>query len=399
MTPALLSVLAAALLQMPPQNPPPGFWEQPTMLGDRGGVRPTLADAGVTFVLAYTHEVMSNVHGGLQRKTSADLLLDGVIDADLNKGIGWTGGSARINPMWLAGTGISDDIGDLTRVSNIAGEGAVRIFEVWLQQALFDGAFSLRAGLLASDQEFVLTTAGMLYYNSGFGAPVFTAANMPTPIYPVGAPGARARVDFTKSLYLQAAVYEGDPGSEAFNRSGVRVRLHDNEGVLSIVEGGATFGTTLTTVAKAGAFAHTAHFTVHETGLDEPNLFGAYVVLEQKVVPGSVDAFIRLGFAQEDRAFVSIGIDSGICFTGLIPGRPADVLGIGLVYARISRDFARTQPDRERWGHETVVEVAYKITLTPWLMVQPDLQYIVHPGGSTSTPDATVLGIRLDVLF
>jgi porin len=369
------------------------------MIGDLGGVRPALADAGVTFVLAYTHEVMSNVRGGLERETSADLLLDGVIDADLNKAVGWTGGSARVNPMWLAGTGISDDVGDLTRVSNIAGESAVRVFEAWLQQALFNGAFSLRAGLLASDQEFVLTTAGTLYYNSVFGSPVFLTPNMPTPIYPVGAPGVRARVDVTKAVYLQAAIYDGDPGSEGFNRSGVRVDLGAGDGAYSILEGGWTLGTTHPTVVKAGGFYHTAGFVEHRSGLERQGQHGAYLVLEQKVVPGAVDAFIRLGYAQEDRALVSFGVDSGINVTGLIPGRPADVLGIGLVYARISRDFARTQPDRELWGHETVLEVTYRITFTPWLMVQPDLQYIVHPGGSTAIPNAVVLGIRLDVLF
>jgi porin len=392
MTSILLSVLAALTLQAPP--PPP-----PAMTDDLGGVRSTLADAGVTFVLAYTHEVMSNVHGGLERETSADLLLDWVIDADLNKAVGWTGASARVNPMWLAGTGISDDIGDLTRVSNIAGEGAVRVFEAWLQQALFDGAFSLRAGILAMDQEFVLTAAGTLYFNSVFGGPVFTTPNVPTPIYPIGSPGARARVDFSKSVYLQAAVYDGDPGSEAFNRSGFQQRLHDEDGLFTIVESGILLGTTHATVIKAGGFLHTDEFIEHTTGIAHEGLLGGYLVLEQKVVPGTVDAFIRLGVAQENRALVSFGFDSGINFTGLIPGRPADVLGIGLVYARISRDFAKTQPDRERWGHETVLEVTYKITLTPWLMVQPDLQYIVHPGGSTAIPNAVVLGIRLDLLF
>lgn len=399
MTPVLLSILAAVLLQAPPQNPPPGFWDRPTMIGDLGGVRPTLADAGVTFVLAYTHEVMSNVRGGLEQETSADLLLDWVIDADLNKALGWTGGSARVNPMWLAGTGISDDIGDLTRVSNIAGEGAVRMFEAWVQQALFNGAFSLRAGILAMDQEFVLTAAGALYYNSVFGSPVFTTPNFPTPIYPIGAPGARARIDLFTSAYLQAAVYDGDPGSEGFNRSGFRHRLSGDDGLFTILEGGVTLGTTHPTVVKAGGFLHTAEFVEHTTGDTREGVHGGYLVLEQKVVPGSVDAFIRLGVAQEDRVLVSFGFDCGINFTGPIPGRPADVLGIGLIYARISRDFAATQTDRERWGHETVVEVTYKITLTPWLMVQPDLQVIVHPGGSTAIPDAVVLGIRLDVLF
>jgi len=393
MTYTLLTLLAAAALQAPPQDPPPtGFWEQPTMTGDLGGIRPAHADAGVTYTLAFTAEMLSNVRGGLEQESTADLLLDWVIDADLNKAFGWVGASARINPMWLAGTGISDEVGDLTRVSNITGREGVRIFEAWFQQTLFNGAFSLRAGILAADQEFVLTTAGTLYFNSVFGAPVFTSANVTTPIYPVGAPGARARIDLTKSAYLQAAVYEGDPGTEEFNRSGLRVRMTDEEGLFSIVEGGITLGDTLPTVLKAGGFHHSAHAAHH--------LNGGYVVVEQKLSREfGVDVFLRLGITEDDSSVVSLGLDCGINVTGLIPGRPADVLGIGFIYARISRDFARAQPDRPLWGHETVIEVTYKITVTQWLSVQPDLQVVVHPGGSTALPNATVLGIRVDVLF
>ena len=399
MTCTLLTLLAAAALQTPPSGPPPSWWDEPTMIGNRGGVRPTLAEAGVTFALAFTGEVISNVHGGLERDTGADLLLDWVIDADLNKALGWTGGSARLNPMWLAGDSLTGDVGDLTIVSNIAGRGGVRVFEAWLQQSLFDNAFSLRAGILAADQEFVLTSGGTLYYNSVFGGPVFLTPNVTWPLYPVGAPGVRARIDFTKTFYFQAGVYDGNPGREEFNRSGIRVRLGDEEGLFSIVESGLLLGTTHPTVLKAGAFRHSARFIEHTSGAERSGLNGAYVVAEQKLVPSKVDAFLRLGFAQEDRAFVSVGLDTGINFTGLIPGRPADVLGIGFIYARISRDFAQAQPDRPRWGYESVIEVTVKIAFAPWLSVQPDVQVILHPGGSTALPDATVVGIRIDVLF
>jgi len=85
--------------------------------------------------------------------------------------------------------------------------------------------------------------------------------------------------------------------------------------------------------------------------------------------------------------------------TGLIPERSADVLGLGIIYARISGDFAGAQPDSPLWGHETVLEATYKIALTPWWSLQPDLQYVIHPGGSTEIPNALVLGIRIDLLF
>jgi len=401
MTAALIALLA---FLGAPQDPP-GFWERGTLLGEAGGLRPALAERGVTFTLAFTEEVISCVSGGLRQDTGVDLLLDWVIDVDLDKALGWTGGSARINPMWLAGDGISGDVGDLTLVSNITGRGGVRVFEAWLQQSLFENAFSVRAGILAADQEFAISTAGLLFYNSVFGGPVFLTPNLSWPIYPVGSPGVRVKVSLADNFFIQGAVYDGEPGSEDFNRSGLRVRLQGQDGLFSIAEAVWTFGDRLPGTLKAGRFHHTADFVEFSTGATRPGLRGGYFIGEQKLARdfsgtgSSVDVFARFGFSQEDRAFISLGWDAGVTVTGLLPGRPADVLGLGVIHARVSRAFARSQPDRERWGHETVLELTYKVTLTPWWSLQPDLQYVVHPGGSTTLPNAVVVGLRLDLLF
>jgi porin len=396
---AILALMAAAAVQAP--QDPPGFWERNTLLGDLGGARTALEERGIIFALAFTAEVLSNVHGGVRRDTGADLLLDWVIDADLDKAIGWTGGSARVNPMWLAGDGIAGDVGDLTLVSNITGRGEVRVFEAWLQQAL-GPVFSLRAGILAADQEFIISTSGLLYYNSVFGGPVFVTPNLAWPIYPVGTPGARARFDLAPGVYVQGALYDGDPGAEDFNPTGLRVRLSDADGLFTIVEAGWTYGQALPGTIKVGRFHHTADFVDFTSGATVSGLRGGYLVVEQKVwkgEEGTLDAFLRFGFSEEDRSFVSFGIDAGLNFTGLVPGRPDDVLGLGGIYAHISRAFARSQPDRSLWGHETVFEATYKIAISPWWSLQPDLQVIVHPGGSTAIRNAVVLAIRIDLLF
>ena len=392
----MVFLLAACAAQDPQESP--GFWERETFLGD---VREPLQDRGVSITLAFTGEVISNVRGGLERDVGADLLLDWVIDVDFEKAAGWPGCTARINPLWIAGDGIAGDVGDLTLVSNITGQGELRLFEAWVQQS-FAKVFSLRAGILAADQEFILTASGMLYYNSVFGGPVFLTPNLAWPIYPVGAPGARARVDLGEGLYVQGAVYDGDPGTEDFNQSGLRIRLSDSDGLFTIVEGGWTTGDELPTTIKVGHFHHTAEFVEHSSGDPVAGLRGGYVVAEQRIwkgEAGSLDAFARVGYAEEDRSVVSLGIDAGVNFTGLIPGRPDDVLGFGVVYARISRSFADSQPDPRRWGHETVFELTYKIAITPWWSLQPDVQYVLHPGGSTSTRDAVVIGGRVDLLF
>src|SRR6185437_15365039 len=110
----------------------------------------------------------------------------------------------------------------------------------------------------------------------------------------------------------------------------------------------------------------------------------------------SLNGFLRAGAAPANRNLVSFYVDGGLGYTGLVPGRDLDTLTLGVSYAKISDDMT---------GHdqETVLELNYLAQVTPWLTVQPDIQYIVHPGGLVPNPsdpnggttgDALVLGAR-----
>ena len=50
-------------------------------------------------------------------------------------------------------------------------------------------------------------------------------------------------------------------------------------------------------------------------------------------------------------------------------------------------------------GNEFAIEATYQAQLTPWFEIQPDLQLIVQPGGSTSIPNALVLGLSATIDF
>lgn len=50
-------------------------------------------------------------------------------------------------------------------------------------------------------------------------------------------------------------------------------------------------------------------------------------------------------------------------------------------------------------GAEMVLEFTYQVRLTNWLIVQPDLQYIINPGGTTDFENALVIGARAAVTF
>lgn len=46
---------------------------------------------------------------------------------------------------------------------------------------------------------------------------------------------------------------------------------------------------------------------------------------------------------------------------------------------------------------ETALELDYGIQATPWLILQPNLQYIVQHGGNDSRTNAFVLGLHVAV--
>jgi porin len=127
-------------------------------------------------------------------------------------------------------------------------------------------------------------------------------------------------------------------------------------------------------------------------------------------------AFLRVGGAPADRNLISVEVDAGFTFKGLFPDRDLDVLGVGVSYARIGYARRLDQDEilfagveRPIRDYESVLEITYEARIAPWLLLQPDLQLVFHPGGYTSAPppapigqpipNALVIGLRSGVTF
>ena len=48
---------------------------------------------------------------------------------------------------------------------------------------------------------------------------------------------------------------------------------------------------------------------------------------------------------------------------------------------------------------EVALELTYRAPITPWLAIQPDVQYIINPGTDPSIGNALVVGARLEFSF
>ena len=129
--------------------------------------------------------------------------------------------------------------------------------------------------------------------------------------------------------------------------------------------------------------------------LNHSGNWGIYGVADQMVWRSgdrSVNLFVRGGYAPADRNLVSWYFDGGAGFKGLIPGRADDKLTFGVSYAKISNDAVAADMDAGNVArdHELLFELSYAAQIAPWWVVQPDLQYIVHPNGGQNPNDPTV---------
>ena len=107
------------------------------------------------------------------------------------------------------------------------------------------------------------------------------------------------------------------------------------------------------------------------------------------------------------QAFQEVGI-AGIGRTSHASERDgADALGIAFAWIKASDSVKKAARSANRADglaliepdYEAIFELTYRFQLTSWWTIQPDVQWILHPGGSRAIEDALVLGLRSAIAF
>jgi len=423
------------------------LWEWDAATGDWFGARTALEDNGIEIFGGYTVEVWGNTAGGLERGTVYTGLLDFGVNLDLEPLVGWQGASVSTMCLWLSGRDASEDIaGNFLTISNIAGFNTLRVLELWFQQNLLDDRFSLRLGQLTADSEFVISDYAGTFFNGTFGWPAFVYANLPAggPGYPMGTLGARLAINPVDWLTFQSAVFQGNVYDQDVNRHGFRWRLDGENGLLFLNEAQLRWNqrdeeTGLPGQAKTGMWIQTGELADTLSESTNSGNYGWYFILDQMfyrepsvessmplaattdgksmlptkggnsfkppVVLEKSDQglgwFGRVAFTPEDRNFLNFYFDVGLTYKGLIPTRNEDAMGVAFAYAQLGNTARNTLIDEVSIGvgAEMVLEITYQCQLTPWLSMQPDVQYIINPGSTQDLSNAFVIGARASVSF
>ncbi|WP_158303924.1 carbohydrate porin [Paramagnetospirillum magneticum] len=410
---------------------PPGFWERDTALGSFGGARTELCKKGVQLGVTSVNEMLANPYGGVSHGGKGQGRMQFDLDIDLEKMAELKGTTLHAGAMWIYGGRISGkNLGNLMPVSNIEAIPSRRLFTLWGQQVLFDDMLSVRLGQLAVDDEFVVSKLSSVFVNSTFGFPFGISGNLPSggAAFPMPTPGARVKLNLTDEVSWMTAAFAGDPAGK-FDVRDPQWRNHDgttfsfSRGTFYITEGAYAVNQEknskgLPGTYKLGAWYHSARFndqhfdnlgqslaSGNTTGIGNPvrGNGGVYFVIDQMLIKGQrwseegLGVFLRGGVSPSDRNQVPFYLDGGISYKGLFAGREEDTLALGVGYGQLSgslqgldRDTRQIngQPTRPVRDYETVIEVTYQAQITPWWTIQPDVQYVIHPGGNIPNPGA-----------
>jgi porin len=426
---------------------------QPSISGNLPGLgdfKKALCDRGFNFQVNFIGEVFGNPIGGVKQGARYEQRIELGLDGDMDKIAGIKGLTFHINSYAIAGQSLSTyNLFNLSTISYIAAHPALLLFEAWAEQRLFDDKMSIRLGQLAADSEFFISDIGQPL-NSTWGWPNILADDLPSggPAYPFATPAVRLKISASDQLSLSAAIFNGDPTGAGFtgkqaqlDPSGVNFRVQDPPFVIGEVryqynQGKESQG--LYGQLKFGGWHHFGTFNDFHIDFEGMSLassdssgrarthsgnYGLYGVIDQMLwrLPGDdpkkgVGAFARVTAAPGDRNLVSFYAEAGVNFQGLWSQRPDDQFGVFAAYTELSPAVQAFDVDTAFFAgaplparnYELLVEATYLAQIMPGWTIQPDFEYVFHPGGgvvnplnpaSGRIPDAAVFGLRTTVQF
>jgi porin len=400
------------------------------LLGDIGGVRTDLGKYGITFGANDSENLLGNVAGGVKTGATLQGVTTVTLDVDTGKAFGLPGGIFHVSALQIHGQPISGPyLANLQAANGNEGEDATRLWELWYDQQFRNNTFDIKIGQQSIDNEFMGSSYSALFVNTMAGWPLIPSDDLygGGPAYPLSSLGARVQAERDGNTTILAGVFDDNPGGGGFyddaqqlDHGGVLFNL--NTGALFIAE--LQYTTKLNGLAgsyKFGGWYDTAgfpdqRFDSHGVSLANPasneipqshkGNYSLYGVVDQTLwqsradTSRSVNVFARIMGAPADRNLISFSLNGGVTLTAPLPGRDNDSAGIDFGLGKVSSRAAGLDADsgQARRGTEELFEITYQAQVTPWLVLQPDVQYIVNPGGGIVNPDDPTRYLRNELV-
>lgn len=251
---------------------------------------------------------------------------------------------------------------------------------------------------------------------------------------PVGQWGGRVKVNFTPEYYAQLGAYEYNP-TLLDRHNGFKLSTSGGQGTTYMGEIGwtPTFKSGMVGKYMLGAYTNTAtaNDVLYNRDRQYRQLYGGsadshgsrygwYVYGRQQITTVNGDAnrglslFAHYAAYDKRSSTLDYQVQLGALYAGPFDARPQDSAAIGFSQMHINPALNKNQRLHNQakglqdysdpafqpvQTAEYAAEVHYDYRPTPWLMMRPNLQYLINPGAVTAIDNALVFGLTVNTVF
>lgn len=439
--------VAAVLPASAQETAPADEQESPDSATQKVNFRDRLALRGITFEAGYVFDQTWNLRGGLDEGHGfrGDLSLQ--VELDTEKAGWWKNGTFGLHLQLQHGNGVTERYsGDFQLLSGLDADDFAQVSQVWYRHSFFDGKLWIKGGKIEANDHFATTEYTGNFSVSSAGLP----PTIPMPTTPDQDLGIVLGVEPCANFGLTAGVLQGNPNGgrslgDAFRalrgpmvliEPRVMYNIKGHPGTLRIgywwngedyarlgqieeEDGGidAFAARDLFRATRSLGFGRsyvdafsgfvadqlTTRIMDHFFGGDDAknHAEGFYATWNQELFKEhredaddaqGLGIFAQAAWTDGETQEADHYFGAGLEWTGLIPTRDEDAIGLGAFNVHFSDAAGFAQKS------ETIVELYYRAQIQPWLAVKPTLQFVNHPGGSDAD-DAIAIGFRGEISF
>jgi porin len=407
-----------------------------TLTGNWYGLRNDLTRKGIDFEFVYTGQSFFNLTGGLHRKGVYLDNVDLISIVNLDRLLSLQGATFFVYGLGNQGGNPNRNVGDAQDVSNIAAPSTWRLYEVWLQQNILRYETSILLGFYDLNSEFDRLHSASLFLNASHGIdPTFSQSGVAGPsIFPNTTLGLRLKWIPDPNFYLQTVLLNGIAGNPG-SPGGIHIKFSKTDGILSTTEAAFILQPVVYAAISSGRkrrrhigrladpdyqgkigvgfWIYTAPFNIllpptnPQTRQKTNGNLGIYLIAEytiyrEKDNPAqNIMLFARIGYANSKINRFGSYCGGGIVYAGPIPGRDNDQAGFavaGVYNGKEYESFKRRQGEpvnQAEWN----LELTYQARILSWFILQPDLQYVIHPNTDPVVNNALAFAVSAEVFF
>lgn len=364
------------------------------------GMRPLLESHGVTIDSSFLYSPFMKTAGGANGEASEKgySMFSLGVTLDTEAANLWKGGKFFALYQRKTGYGLSGSNGAMGDYYGFDGWDIPQINQIseyWYQQKLFNGKVRMKFGKQDSNTDFGFLNSGWDFMNSAFSV----NPNTPLPTYPYTPFGFMFEVSPKEWLSIRDGIYSKE--NAPFNITELEFKP-----MIKKMPGRYMLGAW--EMSDSNGYSVATDMDSNGTIYNNFNRnFGLYfnfeqmVYKEQKENPNDMQGLVvfgQLGMSPSGKNDLSKYGAVGLHYKGPFPKRDNDLVGIALGCGNFASRLNNITYDLGgRTGSETVLEGFYRLFITKWFYLQPDVQFIMNPSGQYQS--SVAIGIRSVITF